>query len=441
MTDGGTDDLDPGLAGGEPARAGPVVAQKSLLGRLATDITPFRQSRAFRFIFIGQAVSVVGAQVTQVAVPLQVYGITHSSLYVGFVGIAALVPLVVLGLYGGAIADAVNRRTLLLYTSVGSGCVSVVLLVQAAAGYRHLWLLYTCIAVQASFFALDYPARRAILPEIIGRENIAAANTLFMGMFNFGLVLGPLIGGLVIGTLGYSWAYAIDVFTFVIAFYSVYKGLPSLPPTPGSPKAGLAAVVEGLRFLRGRKNLLMTFVVDVNAMVFGMPRALFPALALSQFHGGAATAGYLYAAPAAGALLVAVSGGWVSHVRRQGVAIALSIAAWGGSIALFGLVHHLWLGLALLGVAGAADAVSAIFRSTILQVAAPREMQGRLSGVFIVVVAGGPRLGDLESGAVATAFTPTVSVVSGGLACLAGLAVCLLAVPKFLKYDARHPEP
>ena len=249
------------------------------------------------------------------------------------------------------------------------------------------------MAAQSSFFALDYPARRAILPEIIGRDNIATANTLFMGVFSLGLVLGPLVAGLAIGTLGYEWAYGIDVATFVIAFYAVYRGLPSLPPSAGSPKAGLASVVEGLRFLRGRKNLLMTFVVDINAMVFGMPRALFPALALSQFHGGPATAGYLYAAPAVGSLLVAVSGGWVGHVRRQGVAISVAIAAWGGSIALFGLVHALWAGLLLLAIAGAADAVSAIFRSTMLQVAAPREMQGRLGGVFIVVVAGGPRLG------------------------------------------------
>jgi len=302
-------------------------------------------------------------------------------------------------------------------------------------------LLYTCVALQASFFALDYPARRAILPQLLGRDRLAAANTLSMGMFNFGLVLGPLIAGAVVGTVGFAAAYAVDVGTFVIAFGAVFFGLPSLPAAEGSPKAGVGSVIEGLRFLRGRTNLLMTFVVDINAMVFGMPRALFPALAISHFHGGAATAGYLYSAPAAGALLVAVSGGWTSHVRRQGLVVVVAIAVWGGSIALFGLAHVLALGLVLLAIAGAADAVSAVFRSTILQVAAPPSMQGRLAGVFIVVVAGGPRLGDLESGSVATVFTPTISAVSGGLACLVGLAVIVAMVPSFLRYDSRDPTP
>ena len=200
---------------------------------------------------------------------------------------------------------------------------------------------------------------------------MAAANTLFMGVFSFGLVLGPLVAGVVIGTLGFSAAYAVDVGTFVIALGTVIVGLPSLPAAEGSRRAGIGSVVEGLRFLRGRTNLLMTFVVDINAMVFGMPRALFPVLAITHFHGGAATAGVLYSAPAIGGLLVAASGGWTSHVRRQGRAVVIAIAVWGASIALFGLVHALTLGIVLLAIAGGADAVSAIFRSTILQVAAP----------------------------------------------------------------------
>jgi len=324
---------------------------------------------------------------------------------------------------------------------VGSGLVSTVLLLQAALGINQLWLLYTCVVLQASFFALDYPARRAILPQLLGRDRLAAANTLSMGVFSFGLVLGPLVAGAAVGALGFAAAYAIDVGTFVVAFVSVYIGLPSLPAAPGSRRAGIGSVIEGLRFLRGRTNLLMTFVVDIIAMVFGMPRALFPVLAITQFHGGASTAGLLYSAPAIGALLVAASGGWTSLVRRQGLAVVISIAVWGGAIVLFGFAHELALGVVLLAIAGAADAVSAVFRSTILQVSAPIEMQGRLSGVFIVVVAGGPRLGDLESGAVATAFTPMISVVSGGLACLAGLAIAVALVPSFLRYDARNPTP
>jgi MFS family permease len=419
----------------------PQTERPTGLRRFAADITPLRESGPFRYVFAGQAVSVIGAQVTQVAVYLQVFKISHSSLYVGLVGVASLVPLLVLGLYGGAIADAVNRRTMLLVTSTGSGLISTVLLLQAVFGVHRLWLLYTCVVLQSSFFALDYPARRAILPQLLGRERLAAANTLSMGVFSFGLVLGPLVAGVAVGTLGFAAAYAIDVGTFVIAITAVYIGLPSLPAAEGSRRAGLGSVIEGLQFLRGRTNLLMTFVVDINAMVFGMPRALFPVLAVTHFHGGDGTAGLLYSAPAIGALLVAASGGWTSHVRRQGLAVVLSIAVWGGAIALFGLAHHIVLGVVLLAIAGAADAVSAVFRSTILQVAAPIEMQGRLSGVFIVVVAGGPRLGDLESGTVAAAFTPTISAVSGGLACLAGLALAVVLVPSFLKYDARHPTP
>jgi MFS family permease len=409
--------------------------------RFTADLSPLRESGPFRYVFIGQAVSVVGTQVTQVAVPLQVFQLTHSSLYVGLVGVASLVPLVVLGLYGGAIADAVNRRTMLICTSLGSGLVSTVLLLQAAFGVNQLWLLYICVVLQSSFFALDYPARRAIMPQLLGRDRLAAANTLSMGVFSFGLVLGPLVAGAMVGAFGFAAAYAVDVGTFVVAFAAVYIGLPSLPAAPGSRRAGIRSVIEGLQFLRGRTNLLMTFVVDIIAMLFGMPRALFPVLAITQFHGGAGTAGLLYSAPAIGALLVAASGGWTSLVRRQGLAVVFSIAVWGSSIAVFGFAHEIVLGVILLAIAGAADAVSAIFRSTIMQVSAPVEMQGRLSGVFIVVVAGGPRLGDVESGAVATAFTPMFSVVSGGLACLAGLAIAVVLVPSFLKYDARNPAP
>jgi MFS family permease len=425
----------------QPETAEPETKERSLLRRLAADITPLRESGPFRYVFAGQAVSVIGAQVTQVAVPLQVFKISGSSLYVGLVGVASLVPLVVLGLYGGAIADAVNRRTMLLITSTGSGLVSTVLLLQAAFGVHRLWLLYACVVLQASFFALDYPARRAILPQLLGRDRLAAANTLSMGVFSLGLVVGPLVAGAAVGTLGFAAAYAVDVGTFVIAITAVYIGLPSLPAAAGSRRAGIGSVIEGLRFLRGRRNLLMTFVHDINAMVFGMPRALFPVLAITHFHGGNGTAGLLYSAPAIGSLVVAASGGWTSHVRRQGLAVVLSIAVWGGSIALFGFAHHILLGMLFLAIAGGADAISAVFRSTILQVAAPVEMQGRLSGVFIVVVAGGPRLGDLESGTVATLFTPTISAVSGGLACLGGLVLLVALVPSFLKYDAHHPTP
>jgi predicted MFS family arabinose efflux permease len=239
-----------------------------------------------------------------------------------------------------------------------------------------------------------------------------------------------------VGAGGFGWAYAIDVASFAGAFYAALR-LPSLPPGAGARRAGLASVAEGLRFLRSRPTVLMTFVADLIAMIFGNPTALFPALAEEQYGGGAETAGLLFAAPAVGAVVATLLGGAITRVHRHGLGVVLSIAVWGVAITLFGLGSALWLGLALLAVAGAADTVSAVYRATILQVATPPGMQGRLQGVFIVVVAGGPRLGDLEAGVVAAVFSPQVSVISGGLACLAGIGLLAFFVPTFMRYDAR----
>ena len=414
----------------------------ALVGRVlraaASDITPLRESVPFRRLFAGQTVSQIGTQVTRIAVPLQVYAITRSSLDVGLIGLAGFVPLVVFGLYGGAIADAVDRRKVVLLTSTGTVLVSVVLLVQAALGINRVSVLFACVAVQAAFAAVDSPARRAIIPQVVRAEKLPAANTLAYGSMQLTVIAGPLLAGVAVGTGGFGWAYAIDVASFAGAFYAAVR-LPPLPPGEGAQRAGLASVIEGLRFLGRRPVLLMTFLADLNAMIFGMPAALFPALAQGQYGGGARTAGLLYAAPAVGAVVVTVLGGAIARVRRHGLGVVLSIAVWGAAITLFGLTSTLWLGLVLLGLAGAADTVSAVYRSTILQVATPDGMQGRLQGVFIVVVAGGPRLGDFEAGAVAAAFTPRISVVSGGLACLVGIGLLALAVPAFLGYDARNP--
>ncbi|MGB9282159.1 MAG: MFS transporter [Pseudonocardiaceae bacterium] len=406
------------------------------LRAVASDLTPLRESAAFRRLFAGQVVSLVGTQVTRVAVPLQVYAITRSSLDVGLIGLAALLPLVVFGLYGGSIADAVDRRKLVLSTSTATMLVSAVLLVQAVLQINRLSVLFACVAVQSAFAAIDSPTRRAIIPQLVRTEKLAAANTLAYGSTQLAIIVGPLLAGVAVAAGGFGSAYAIDVGSFAAAFYAAAR-LPSLPPGQGARRAGLASVVEGLRFVASRPVVLMTFAADLIAMIFGTPAALFPALAYGQYGGGAGTAGLLYAAPAAGAVVVTLLGGAVARVHRHGLGVVLSIAAWGAAITLFGLTSTLWLGLVMLAFAGAADTVSAVYRSTILQVATPPGMQGRLQGVFIVVVVGGPRLGDLESGAVATAFTPRLSVVSGGLACLAGIGLLALAVPAFLHYDAR----
>jgi len=402
----------------------------------AVDISPLRESPPFRRMFFGQTVSIVGSQVTQVAVALQVYAITGSSLYVGLIGVVGLVPLIVFGLYGGAIADAVDRRRLILVTSLGMMAVSVVLLVQAAMHARSVALLFACVAVQSAFTAIDSPTRRAVIPQLISAEKLPAANTISMGGFQFGIIAGPMIAGVAVGTGGFSWAYAVDAASFVGALYGAVR-LPRLPAAVDAAPAGLKSVVEGLRFIGRSKVVMMTFLVDVIAMVFGMPRALFPALATHLYHGGAGTAGLLYAAPAVGALIATMLGGAIARVHRQGLGIVIAIAGWGAAIAIFGLVSSLWIGLVMLAVAGASDTVSAVYRSTMLQVATPPTMQGRLQGVFIVVVNGGPRLGDLEAG-VAASVSPQFAVVSGGLACIVGMAICAVAVPAFLLYDHRE---
>jgi MFS family permease len=409
-----------------------------LISRFAVDVTPLRDNIAFRWLFIGQAVSVAGTQVTQVAIPLQIYALTRSSLDVGLVGLAALVPLLFFGLWGGAVADAVDRRKLVIVTSAGSGAISTLLVVQAVLDLRQVWLLYSCVAVQSAFFALDSPARRAMLPQLVPAEQIAAANNLSFAVFNFGVIAGPLVAGLLVGTFGFASAYGFDVASFALAFLAVLFRLPALPPAAGAAKAGLASVLEGLAFLKGRHVILMTFALDIVAMVFGMPRALFPAIAVHQFHGGLETAGWLYAAPAVGALLASLSGGWMSRVHRQGLSVVWAILVWGAAITFFGFSHSLLLGLLFLAIAGAADTVSAVFRSTILQSVVPDGMQGRLSGIFIVVVGGGPRLGDLEAGGAATLAGTTFSVVSGGIACIVLTLVLAGAVPAFVKYDSRR---
>ena len=415
-------------------------ARMSFWRRIAADTTPLKESADYRRWWFGYSLSFTGTQLTQFAIPLQVYAITRSSLYVGLVGLVVVVPLVVMGLVGGSIADAVDRRRLTLITGTGLMVLSVLLAALAAAGVQRLSVLYVIAGVQGAFSATDSSARGAILPRLVRRELLPSANALGQLGFQTGLSAGPLLGGLLVGSLGFAWAYGLDAASFVAVLYAIWR-LPAMPPEGGGSKAGVASVLEGLRYLGPRKNLLMTFLVDTNAMVFGMPRALFPAIGVTWFHGGAGTVGLLAAAPSLGALVGAMTSGWAAHVRRQGLAVLVSVAVWGGSIALFGFTRVLWLALILLAVAGAADMVSAIFRNTIMQVATPDSLRGRLQGVFIVVVTGGPRIGDVEAGSVAAAFGTQLSVVSGGLACMAGVGLLAAMFPTFARYDGEDPVP
>jgi MFS family permease len=406
--------------------------------RLTLDLAPVRISRPFRNLLIGDAVSVIGTQVTAVAIPLQVYAQTRSAAAVGLVGIAGLVPLIVFGLYGGAVADAVDRRRLVLATTSAQAVLSAVLLTQAVAGVEWTWLLYVIVALQAGLFALDSPARQAFIPRLLPQELLPAGNALRQVEFNVGMAGGPLVAGVLVAAFGFGTAYGLDAVSFGASLWAV-ASLPSMAPEGGGRKAGLASVIEGLQFLRTRRVLMLTFVVDIIAMVFGMPRALFAPLADHVFSGGSASAGALYAAIPAGALLGALFGGWFGRIHRQGLAVVASILAWGLCIIGFGLTSNLWVALALLAGAGAADMVSAVFRTAILQTAAPDEMRGRLGGVFIVVVAGGPRLGDGRSGAFASWFGLQEAVVIGGVLVIVLTVLVVVLVPKFLAYDSRAP--
>jgi Transmembrane secretion effector len=397
--------------------------------RLLSDVTPLRESRQFRLLYAGELLAFLGSQLTVVAVPLQVWLLTRSSLAVGLVGLAQLGPLLVCSLVGGAVVDAVNRRVLLVWAQLARGALGVGLVANALRPEPMLWPLYVLTAAAAGLQTVDMPARTAAVPSLVRRELLPAAAALHQILMQVGLVAGPALAGLVVARVGLATAYGIEVAAFAAASL-LALALRPLPPGKGAAPAGIASVREGLRFLRGRRALQGTFLIDLNAMVFGMPRALFPALGTGLFHGGPGTVGLLYAAPGAGALLGALTAGWVGGVRRQGRAVLVAVTVWGAAITLFGLVDWLPLALLLLAVAGAADVVSAVFRNTILQLTVPDGLRGRLAAIHIGVVTGGPRLGDAEAGAVAALAGPRFSVVSGGLACLAGVALIAWRLPE-----------
>lgn len=405
--------------------------------RLLADITPLRRYRQFRILWLGYLVSSLGTQLTVVAVPFQIYRLTHSSLDVGLLGMAQLGPLLIGSLVGGAIADAMERRRLLVVTGTVMSAMSVGLAVNSVGGHPALWPLYALTAISAAFSAVDSSARSATMAEIVEPESFASAVALWQLLFQVGSVAGPALAGVLLAQFGILPIYFADASTFGVALIAVLM-LGKIPVHREKTTFGIRSIKEGFAYLRGRQALQGTFVVDLNAMIFGMPRAVFPALGLGFFHGGAQTVGLLYSAPGAGALIGAVLTGWVSRIRKQGRAVIVAVGIWGAAIAAFGVVPVLPIALLLLAIAGAADVISAVFRGTILQSTVPDELRGRLSAIHIGVVTGGPRLGDAETGVVAALAGAQFAVVSGGLACLAGLAVIGWRMPKFLNYDAHQ---
>ncbi|WP_307848641.1 MFS transporter [Microbispora oryzae] len=390
---------------------------------------------AYRRLLIGQGVSFVGFQLTAVAVNGQVFEISGSSLWVGLLGPVSLVPLVVFGLWGGAIADAVDRRRLLLIGSVISWLATAALLLHAWSGLRNVSLVLGVIALQSIGFAITSATRGAIIPRIVPVERVAAANTLNFLVSSIGTVIGPLLAGIVLAKGGYALAYLIDAVLFGAGFYAAVR-LPGLAPLGETSRPGLRSVADGLAYIATQPIVMMSFVVDIIAMAFAMPRALFPELTAERFGGSPVAFGWLSASIAIGSVMAGLSSGWIGRVRRQGVALTLVIALWGLTVAAAAFARPLWLVVVLLAVGGATDLASAVWRQTILQTYAPDEMRGRMQGVFMVVVAGGPRLGDLRAGATATAFGLVPAWAGGGLACAVLVLITGFAITSFRRYDA-----
>lgn len=408
--------------------------------RVLLDITPLRVSRDFRLIWTGLLVSEVGWQFSTVAVFIQIRRLTGSTAATGLTGLVWLVALSIGTTVGGSFIDALDRRRVLIVSQLGFAAASAILLLGALAGHPPLVLIYGALAVMALFSAIDSPTRSAMTPRLVGKELIPSAQALNQVIWNGTGLVGPMLAGIVIRFFGLEWAYGIDLVTYGAMILAAFLIKPMPPLREGNgerTQTGLGALREGFGYLRGKRVLQSTFAIDLNAMIFGMPRALFPFLAASRFHGGDDVVGYLFAAPAIGALLGALTGGWVRHVKRQGMAVIWAVVLWGAGITAFGLVgDHLPLAMLFLAFAGAADVISAIFRSTILQLAVPDHLRGRLSGIHILVVTGGPRLGDLEAGLIAAMFTPGISVISGGLLCIAGAVATAFAYPELRRYRA-----
>ncbi|MCW2816311.1 MAG: major facilitator superfamily 1 [Nocardioides sp.] len=430
----------------------------SRLRGLVADTRPLANEH-FRRLWVANIITVIGAQLTVVAVPAQIYSDTGSSAYVGLTGVFGLVPLVVFGLWGGALADVFDRRTILICTTVGLIGTSALFWVQAALGNTNVWLLLSLFAVQQAFFGVNQPTRSAVLPRLVEPELLPAANALNSTVFMAGGIAGPLVAGALIPVFGIEWLYLIDTVTLCATLGAVVR-LPSMRvEREGEGRArapGLRSVFEGFTYLRGHPVLMMSFVVDIIAMVFGMPRALFPEIADKGF-GGAPEGGIafalLFAAIPAGAVIGGVLSGWVSRVEAQGRAVIVCILLWGAAIIGFGVAvgvagEHdglrtpmLVVALVMLVVGGAADMASSAFRSSMLQAAASDEVRGRLQGIFIVVVAGGPRVADVAHGAAAASVGTATAAAGGGVLVVVGTVVAAIVVPSFVRYRVTRAAP
>lgn len=385
------------------------------------DTTPLRVSRDFRRLWIGQAVSFVGSMITTATLPYQVFHETGSTFAVGMLGAVQLVPLILCSIVGGALADAVDKRRLLLGVTLAAMACSAALAVNARLDHPQVWLLYVLAAASSATFAFTFPIVRSLLPLLLQPDLRPAAFALQSTYGSFGMMAGPAVAGVLIGALGVTTAYTVDVATYAVAVF-VFGGLASSPPIASAAAGTPSSIFEGVRFLRTHSMVMSVFAIDLVAMVFGMPRALLPALSI-RLGGGAALYGFLLSSIAAGAFVASLASGWTARIERQGIALLWAVTGWGVAIAAAGLTTNALFVLVMLAFAGGADMISGVYRSAIAADVTPDDKRGRVSGVELAVYAGGPVLGDVEAGVVAGVAGVPFAIVSGGLACVAGAAL------------------
>ncbi len=411
--------------------------------RLLADISPLRESPAFRRLWAGITMSSVGGALTSFAVPLQVYDITRSPLAVGAIGVAAMVPTLAIGLLGGSLADSVDRRKLVLAVTGGQAAVSAGLAAQAFAGLRLVWLLYALVAVESSLSAINIPARSTFIPRLLPPGQLPAGLALNRLSFQITLTAGPARAGLITAAphLGLRACYLLDGVSFAAALYGVGR-LPAMPPQSAGTRPGPRAVADGVRFIRRSPPLAGAFLTDLSATVFGLPAALFPAINAERFGGDPRTLGLFTAAIGVGGLVSALLSGPVRHLSRPGLAMLAAVSVWGAAFAGFALAPSLWLTLSLLAAAGAADTFTVVLRGSIVAATTPDELRGRVMGADYVVGAGGGQLGNLEAGALGSLTSPTVSALAGGLATIAAAVIVGTAIPAFTRYRyEEHARP
>lgn len=411
--------------------------------QLATvDITPLRRHRDFRLLYIGRLVSFFGSMITVVAFPYQVYQLTHSVLLVGLLGVLEFAAILLFAMLGGALADASDRRAMVLLTEVGLMACSLILAGNAALPNPQVWVLFAVTVVWGSLDAVQRPSLDAMLPRLVDRDELAAAAALNSMRGTLGQILGPALGGVLLASIGLPLTYMVDVATFVVGLACLWL-MRAVPPPVNAERPSFRRVVEGLRYARSRPELIGTYAVDMIAMFFGMPMALFPAIA--QGLGGPSVLGMLYAAPAVGSFVFSATSGWTSRVHRHGIGVIVAALVWGLAIIGFGLAPGLVAALVFLALAGAADMMSGVFRQVIWNQTIPDSLRGRLASIEMLSYTSGPALGNFEAGLVASLVNIRFSIISGGVLCVVGCALCALALPAFRDYDSRRyhqaPDP